>query len=171
MFKFIIAGFAAATVQGIHPIREDIVQDVRLKASTWTAHDVETNPIANWTEEDIKARLGTIIQPPVEGLPSPAMLNDVLPDSFDSRTQWPHCVHAIRDQAKCGSCWAFAATEALSDRICITSEGKVDVVLSPQDLVSCDWWDRGCNGGILSWAWSHLKKTGATTDECMPYES
>jgi len=93
----------------------------------------------------------------------------MIPTSFDSRTKWGNCVHPIRDQAKCGSCWAFGATEALSDRICIASNGSTDVVLAPQDLVSCDWWDRGCNGGILSWAWSHLKSSGAAEDSCMPY--
>lgn len=169
MFKLIVVGIVAVVAQAIHPIRDEIVRDVRAKATTWTAHDVSTNPISNWTEEDIKARLGTIIQPPVEGIPSPAVYNDVIPTAFDSRTKWPNCVHAIRDQAKCGSCWAFGATEALSDRFCIASDGKVDVVLSPQDLVSCDWWDRGCNGGIISWAWSHLKTEGAAADTCIPY--
>eukprot|EP00689_Sawyeria_marylandensis_P003014 EC824952.1.p1 GENE.EC824952.1~~EC824952.1.p1 ORF type:complete len:96 (+),score=40.62 EC824952.1:57-344(+) len=31
-----------------------------------------------------------------------------LPTHFDSREQWPSCVHAVRDQGQCGSCWAFA---------------------------------------------------------------
>jgi Papain family cysteine protease len=58
---------------------------------------------------------------------------------------WLDCVYPIRDQAKCGSCWAFGVTEPFSDRICIASNGTTNVVLAPQDLVSCDWWDRGCN--------------------------
>ena len=73
-------------------------------------------------------------------------------------------MHSIRDQQHCGSCWAFAATEALSDRFCIASQGEVDVVLSPQDMVSCDSWNMGCNGGILPLAWSYLTTTGAVSD-------
>jgi len=67
MLKFIIVGFVAV-VQALHPIREEIVNDVRSKVTSWTAHNVETNPINHWTEDDIKARLGTIIQPPVVGM-------------------------------------------------------------------------------------------------------
>ncbi|MFN9906207.1 MAG: C1 family peptidase, partial [bacterium] len=96
-----------------------------------------------------------------------------LPTNFDPRTDatWKSCIHPIRDQQQCGSCWAFGATEALSDRFCIASNGAVDVVLSPQDMVSCDWWDMGCNGGILSFAWSYLSNTGVATDDCTPYTS
>ena len=32
----------------------------------------------------------------------------------------------------CGSCWAFATSEVMSDRFCLASKGKVDVILSPQ---------------------------------------
>jgi cathepsin B len=76
-----------------------------------------------------------------------------VPDSFDARTQWPSFIHPIRDQGSCGSCWAFGSTESLSDRFAIFSSGKVDVVLSPEDLVSCDSTDYGCGGGYLENAW------------------
>jgi cathepsin B len=67
---------------------------------------------------------------------------------FDSRKQWPKCIHPIRNQARCGSCWAFAASETLSDRFCVAGQ---DVgVLSPQYLVSCDNTDYGCQGGMLT---------------------
>merc|ERR1719199_377944 len=72
---------------------------------------------------------------------------------------------------------AIPATEALSDRLCIASKGSVDVVLSPQDLVSCDHTckfaifgcDKGCQGGVPDNAWKYMTKTGVVSDECMPY--
>ena len=46
-----------------------------------------------------------------------------LPKNFDSREKWPECksISLIRDQSSCGSCWAFGAAEAMSDRVCIAS--------------------------------------------------
>lgn len=95
-----------------------------------------------------------------------------LPQTFDWRTEkLGKCVHPIRNQEQCGSCWAFAGSEALSDRFCIQSNGAVDVVLSPQYLVSCDTTNMGCNGGYLNKAWNWMHTHGIPTDKCMPYTS
>jgi len=99
-----------------------------------------------------------------------SIIND-LPVNFVAHDKWPTCVHEIRDQQKCGSCWAFAASEVLSDRFCIASNGKIDVVLSPQDLVSCDKSNLGCSGGYLDRSWSYLVKNGIVADKCYPYSS
>jgi len=95
---------------------------------------------------------------------------EALPDSFDSRDQWPGCVGAIRDQGHCGSCWAFGAVEALADRMCIASKGQTKVVLSAQDLTSCDNTNAGCNGGNPSTAWRYMQSTGVVSEPCYPYE-
>jgi len=62
-----------------------------------------------------------------------------VPDTFDARTNWPKCtvIGKVRDQGGCGSCWAFGAAESISDRICIASEGKVDVMYAAEDILSC----------------------------------
>merc|ERR1712028_171125 len=79
-------------------------------------------------------------------------------------------VHPIRDQQRCGSCWAFSASEVLSDRVAIAT-GKASPVLSAEDMVSCDKMDAGCQGGSLPNAWSYLTNTGIVTDTCMPYSA
>jgi len=95
-----------------------------------------------------------------------------IPSSFDARTQWPNCIHPILNQGQCGSCWAFGATESLSDRFCIKSNGKINVALSPQSLVSCDIeGNMGCNGGIPHLAWDYMEWEGVLPLQCFPYTS
>jgi len=93
-----------------------------------------------------------------------------IPDHFDARAQWPACVGAVRDQGQCGSCWAFGAVEAISDRFCIQGGKSSPVLLSTQDMTSCDHSDGGCNGGWLESAWSYLQSKGVVTETCYPYE-
>jgi len=94
-----------------------------------------------------------------------------LPAQFNSYEQWPNFMHPIRDQAHCGSCWAFAASEVLSDRFALASNGTINKVLSPEDLVSCDKGDMGCQGGYLDHAWKYLKESGIVTESCFPYSA
>ncbi|KYQ89807.1 hypothetical protein DLAC_09777 [Tieghemostelium lacteum] len=95
-----------------------------------------------------------------------------IPSSFDSRVQWPNCIHPVLNQEQCGSCWAFSTSEALSDRLCIASNGQINVTLSPQALVSCDTYgNEGCNGGVPQLAWEYCELHGLPTYSCYPYTS
>merc|ERR1719375_1425550 len=88
-----------------------------------------------------------------------------IPESFDSETNWPNCakiIGDIRDQSNCGCCWAFAAAEAASDRMCIATEGKIMFPLSAEDVCFCASED-GCDGGDISSPWEHIKRKGAVT--------
>jgi cathepsin X len=58
----------------------------------------------------------------------------------------------------CGSCWAFASTSALSDRIKIARKAAwPDINLAPQVLISCEEPDQGCHGGDArtAYEWIH----------------
>jgi cathepsin B len=94
-----------------------------------------------------------------------------IPASFDSRTEWPDCksISQIRNQGQCGSCWAFAAIEALADRFCITGSSN-DVELSAQYAMGCDDDSNACNGGYIDQIWEYLRDHGTTTETCDPYK-
>ncbi|KAL3283970.1 hypothetical protein HHI36_018141 [Cryptolaemus montrouzieri] len=90
-------------------------------------------------------------------------VSDDLPDNFDARENWPNCqsIREIRDQASCGSCWAFGAVEAMSDRICIYSNATQQVSLSANDLIACcHLCGFGCMGGFPDVAWRHWTQHG-----------
>ncbi|KIH59501.1 papain family cysteine protease [Ancylostoma duodenale] len=61
------------------------------------------------------------------------------PENFDSRERWPQCpsIGYIRDQSKCGSCWAVAAAGAMSDQLCAQSNGKIKNVCMPYPFHPC----------------------------------
>jgi len=173
---------AAGQVDFDAPSSSDLVNDheyvARLNAeegSLWVA--APQKHFEGWTMDDARKLLGThlshIDHHLNETLPDSVYeayerANGPLPADFDSRTKWPDLIHPIRDQQQCGSCWAFSASEVLSDRESIAT-GSQTPVLSAEDMVSCDRGDSGCNGGYLSRAWTYLTSTGLVTDTCFPY--
>jgi len=147
--------------------------DEKRSEASFEMYSYEEHPFKDWSESEIKSLLGLSTLSLRDVKDETYSLEDVsdLPEHFDSREQWPECIHPIRDQGHCGSCWAHAASEVLSDRFCIASNNTINVILSPQDFVSCDWFDHGCNGGILTTSWMYLRFFGLVTDECKPYTS
>ena len=131
----------------------DTVQQINDVAG-WTAG--ENNKFRGMTIGEVKTLMGAL--PETEEM-KPDFKNDYpedleVPASFDARAQWPQCpsIAHIRDQSTCGSCWAFGAVEAMSDRLCIASNGTVKEELSAEDMLSCCGMScgGGCNGGFPS---------------------
>ena len=104
-----------------------------------------------------------------------------LPLSFDARTKWPQCraiIGTVRDQGKCGSCWAVATAEVMNDRLCIASNGAEQRELSPQYPLSCYDGGQGCQGGDVAVAMHEATTKGMvfggmlnrSKASCLPYE-
>jgi len=72
----------------------------------------------------------------------------------------------------CGSCWAHAATSALSDRIKIAREAAwPDINISPQVLISCESDADGCHGGYALSAFEWMSKNEITDRTCSIYQA
>ena len=98
-----------------------------------------------------------------------------LPAEVDWRTQG--AVTSVRDQGRCGSCWAFASSSAMASYAKIQDMEHDLLELSPQQLVSCApnplqcGGTGGCSGSIEPLAFSYVSLFGAITEDDYPYES
>lgn len=82
-----------------------------------------------------------------------------LPSSFDWSTLFEL---PIRNQAQCGSCWAFATVGALEYQVLINERNRVD--LSEEWLVTCNEDGAGCDGGFA--AHNYFIPSASETDDC-----
>merc|ERR1712070_1044235 len=86
-------------------------------------------------------------------------------------TETAGAVSPVKDQAQCGSCWAFSATEGIESGVFQTT-GTASPALAPQQIVSCDKTDGGCNGGDLPTAFDYVESAGGLdTEDDYPYTS
>ena len=87
------------------------------------------------------------------------------PSSYDWRTR--NIVTPVEDQGQCGSFWAFSALGNL-ESIYALRKGALKV-FSKQMLIDCDTSDSGCNGGLMEYTYTWIKKNGIMLDEDYPY--
>lgn len=130
--------------------------------------------LSDYTVGQFKRILGARKTPPGEKRNIPVVHHDrslKLPKEFDARKAWPQCrtIGRIYDQGHCGSCWAYAAVEALQDRFCI--HYGMNISLSVNDLLACCGFmcGSGCDGGTPIYAWRYFVQHGVVTEECDPY--
>jgi cathepsin F len=100
----------------------------------------------------------------------PVDKTQALPDKFDWREKGG--VTAVKDQRQCGSCWAFSATENI-ESVWMLKNGRNAsnmVPLSPQQIVDCDSYDGGCEGGNPPTAYQYvIEAKGMDTNADYPY--
>nr|AHJ86278.1 cysteine protease [Apopellia endiviifolia (species B)] len=92
----------------------------------------------------------------------------VIPSKVDWRKK--DIVSPVKNQGKCGSCWAFSATGAVE--AAWAQATGVNVLLSEQQLLDCsrDYFNSGCNGGYFTRAFEYvMHKRGLDTEDSYPY--
>ncbi|KAL9874049.1 cathepsin B [Glossina fuscipes] len=183
----IFLALLALNVRGDGILSDKFMEIVRQKAKTWTVgrNFHKLTPMSHYRQ-----LMGVHPDAHYYALPDKRIVlreeelvglgNNMIPEDFDSRKQWPHCptIWEIRDQGSCGSCWAFGAVEAMSDRVCIHSNGTLNFHFSADDLVSCcHTCGFGCNGGFPGAAWGYWVRKGivsggpyGSSQGCRPYE-
>jgi C1A family cysteine protease len=131
-------------------------------------HDI--TQFADRTQEEFQGLLGWT--PQNDSLRGENKVVDVPPyEGTESLVDWTgKYTTPVKDQGYCGSCWAFAATEQIESDAMRTL--KTSYVLGPQQIVSCDNRDGGCNGGWQQSAYDYVHKAGGQEKESdYPYTS
>ncbi|MCU0612425.1 MAG: hypothetical protein MUE60_11630 [Candidatus Eisenbacteria bacterium] len=147
-----------------------IQRAIEAKGAQWTAGP---NRIWDRSPEDRRALLGwdRSLETREPGTVHLQGGSDRLPPAWDWRNaDGENFVTPIRDQAQCGSCWAFGAVAAMESRMALDAfVPNPTVDLSEQYLVSCS--PGSCNGYSISGTCEFLENTGTITEGCMGYEA
>jgi cathepsin L len=94
------------------------------------------------------------------------------PDAWDWRMNGT--VTGVKDQAQCGSCWAFGTIGMVEGTNMLVNGNLTS--LSEQDLVDCakdnnKWPNDGCDGGRSDWASAYIQAKGIDTEASYPYHA
>lgn len=92
--------------------------------------------------------------------------------SIRKEFNWNHTdyLSPVKNQGNCGSCWAFASTNALESFM--RSQNYNITRLSEQELVDCSKENHGCNGGIMHKAFDFIiNNKGLVSNEDYPYKA
>lgn len=163
----------------IHPDRgpfqipvndHSLITHVNRNTKTWSAG--ASSFFEGWTIGDVKLLEGVGVSQ-MGGVSACVVPETPVPASFDARQKWPHCFKSpIYNIGNCSASWAIATASALSNRFCIADPtAYMDLMLSPQQLLSCDSVNRGCHGGDIDSTWAYIEKEGLVSEACFPYQA
>src|SRR5256885_2162456 len=142
LFIFISLHYVAIAHLQEFKINRDHIENIK-QISNFKIIDYDHHPFKDWTFNELKTLFGSSDQVKFEMNKNKNTLlfldnDETVPTrNYDIRSIQPECTFPIRRQYRCASCWAMVTAQMLSYKICLKTNGRVKVNLSPQDLISC----------------------------------
>lgn len=131
-------------------------------------NDIDKTAHYGWTKFSDQERKRVPLDVPAYIRRTNIVEADGLPDSLDWRQKG--AVNPVKDQAQCGSCWAFCAVASMEGAHFL--EHNQLLSLSEQQIVDCDSDDNGCNGGWPTNAMDYVKSApGLMLESAYPYHA
>ena len=111
-----------------------------------------------------------------------------MPESFNPIEQWGFFLSVVRNQGKCGACWAMASSKTLADRYSILTRGAIVDDLSAYQMIMCQGTifpsillddqslsrinleahtEGACNGNTLFTAMDFMYSVGLVSTRCV----
>jgi len=139
---------------------------------------VGINQFTDQTEEEVKVLLGgkKSVEHHKRFIKSE---NYNFPKNPSASVDWRQkgIITPVKDQGRCGSCWAFAAAETLESYFTLAHPGQLPV-LSEQQILDCTpnplqcGGTGGCGGATVEMAYQKIQSMGGLSSEwTYPYQS
>jgi len=142
-------------------------QFIELHNQTNASFTLGHNQFSTMTEDE-KANTRGLIMPELLTVGNQVELDESKNDQYiDWRDQG--AVNPIQDQGQCGSCWAFSTMASFEGEVAIKT-GKL-WKFAEQELVDCDKFSMGCNGGSMATAFTWLKSHYGIEESVYPYKA
>jgi cathepsin L len=132
--------------------------------------ELETNKLADLSDNEYQSMFGLIAPTDDDsnnnaqflGYEGEELAEQTVPTSVNWVTAG--AVQSIRNQASCGSCYAFSALSTIESALWIKS--KTTVNLSEQQVVDCSgsYGNQGCGGGWMSYVYNYVKAKKVATE-------
>lgn len=144
-----------------------IINEHNTQGKSWT---MGVNEFTDWTNEEYKKMLG--YKPKLRDAKHSANLRDMPVNCKKLERQSIDWIKAgyvgpVKNQGSCGSCWTFSAVGALEGAYAKLT-GKF-VQFSEQQLVECDKFSHGCNGGLMENGFMHWMRYAPRTEDDYKY--
>jgi len=137
-------------------------------------YNLGENELADLTPDEIKQRMNGLMMSSADTSDGEVMVTEAELKKLNKTVDWRQkgYVTEVKNQAHCGSCWAFSATGSMEGAH-FKATGKL-VSLSEQNLVDCSRKEHnmGCLGGLMDNAFKYvIANHGIDTEASYPYNA